>query len=81
VNIASARCNTFSPHTTVYARAKDVDDLASASHPYRHAAEYETGFRLIEEVVETVGSVRKNMDRRAAEGDGLLSSLRISEQA
>jgi hypothetical protein len=42
-------------HTTIRARAKDVDDLTSASHPYRHAAEYETGFRPIEEVVETVG--------------------------
>ena len=32
MNIASERCNTFGPHTTVHARAKDVDDLASASH-------------------------------------------------
>jgi hypothetical protein len=30
VNIASVRCNTFGPHTTVHARAKNVNDLTSA---------------------------------------------------
>jgi hypothetical protein len=33
LNIASARCNTIGPHTTVHARAKDVNDLDSANLP------------------------------------------------
>jgi hypothetical protein len=38
-------------HMTVHARAKDVDDLASASPPYRNAPEYETGFSVLRKFI------------------------------
>jgi hypothetical protein len=36
---------------TVHARAKDVDDLASARPPYRNAPEYETGFSVLRKFI------------------------------